>query len=406
MNPHLLLSASWKVITTIMACMLVPGSMDLLVLSVSALFRPKPAVLRETDRSRRYAVVIPAHNEETSIKGCVQSLFESCSHAAGVVADIFVIADNCSDCTAEIARLTGAIVLERTNLLDVGKGHALYYAFSHLLELGYNGVMVVDADTQVSVNFIADTTAALEGGSDAVQARYLVSNANDTNRTRLMSFALRAFNVVRPLGRDNLGLSCGIFGNGFGLSSRTLLKVPYLASSLVEDLEYHLSLVRSGRSVRFLNDVVVLAEMPIRTKAIKSQRSRWEGGRLRMLFAHGPSLLLDVLTGKLHCLEPLLELLLLPLAFHTLLVLVTLSSRVPLVHDVGIIAGLIVVGHLAVTIAIGGEFWSDLSALVTVPGYVLWKIWLVPSVVLSARAKKRWVRTDRNAESAPSDIAR
>jgi cellulose synthase/poly-beta-1,6-N-acetylglucosamine synthase-like glycosyltransferase len=329
----------------------------------------------------------------------VQSLREADLPNADVQVDIYVIADNCTDRTAPLARQAGARVIERNNAVQRGKGYALDYAFNHLLALGYDCMLVVDADTHVASNFLVASIGALRNGEQAVQARYLVLNATETMRSRLMHVALLAINLLRPLGRDRLGLSAGILGNGFGLRRETLLALPYLATSIVEDLEYHIALVRSGRRVAFLNETAVYAEMPVNTKDVKSQRTRWEGGRFRMLRTSAPSLCRDVLSGKLRCLEPLLDLLLLPLAFHVFFLLVALSAPLPIVRDMGVAGTLIVLLHLATAIAAGGG-WRDAAILALAPFYVLWKIMLIPTLIRSARSNESWVRTGRNVEHA------
>jgi cellulose synthase/poly-beta-1,6-N-acetylglucosamine synthase-like glycosyltransferase len=320
-----------------------------------------------------------------------------------MLVDIFVVADNCTDATAVIARAAGAQAIERTDPEHRGKGYALDFAFRQLEQLGPGRApgcfLVVDADSEVTPNFIAATAGALREGAAAVQSRYLVSNKDESTRTRLMDLALRAFNVVRPLGRERLGLSAGLFGNGFGLRRETLQAVPYGASSVVEDLEYHLALVRSGRRVVFIDDPIVFSEMPVRGRGVVTQRTRWEGGRLRMLLDNAPALLADVLRGRLRCLEPLLDLLLLPLAFNVTLLVVAATTPLPLVRDLGLAGLAVVTLHLGAAIASGASVTRDLAILASAPFYVLWKLMLIPSLLRSARPSNDWVRTARNAES-------
>jgi len=344
---------------------------------------------------------VPANNEEAGIASCVQSLLRA--EHGDMQVDIYVIADNCVDRTAIVAEEAGAKVLTRTNEQERGKGYALHFAFTTLEPLGYDCFLVVDADTEVAPNFIWAAAGALRDGAAAVQSRYLVSNLDESIRTRLMGLALRAFNVVRPLGREHLGLSVGILGNGFGLRSETLKAVPYLASSVVEDLEYHLSLVRSGRRVAFVNETTVFGEMPVRGKGVTTQRSRWEGGRLRMLIEKSPGLFLSVLRGRLTLLEPLLELLLLPLAFHVALLVIATSSPISAVRDIGLVGAAVVLLHLTAAILVGGGTWRDAGTLVVAPFYVLWKLMLIPSLLRNARSSNTWVRTSRNAELSALD---
>jgi cellulose synthase/poly-beta-1,6-N-acetylglucosamine synthase-like glycosyltransferase len=387
---------AWCSLGAIAAIASIPGSIELLLLSTASLLPARRSATRNS-APWRVAIVVPAHNERLGIASCIRSLLSASRD--DMHADVVVVADNCTDDTAAVACAAGAFVLERTNALERGKGHALHFAFTHLAPQGYDCVLVVDADSEVAPNFIEEAAGAMRDGAQAVQARYLVRNLQESTRTRLMGLALRAFNVVRPLGREHLGLSVGILGNGFGLRSETLQAVPYLASSVVEDLEYHLSLVRSGRRVAFINTSTVYGEMPVKGKGAETQRSRWEGGRLRMMLQHSPALLLDVLRGRLRCLEPLLELLLLPLAFHVTLLLLAATVPIPIVREAGVAGLAVVLLHLAAAIVVGGGDWRDVTTLAAAPFYVLWKLMLIPATLRNARSNQEWVRTGRNAES-------
>jgi len=393
--PHIL-KTLWIIVGGIAALATLPGSIELLMLSLAAILPGRKQRSPAISAQWRVAVVIPAHNEETSIAACINSL--QSADKADMLVDICVIADNCNDSTAEIAASAGAKVLERTSETERGKGYALNYAFTTLAADTYDCYLVVDADTEVAENFITAAAGKMRSGSAAVQVRYLVSNLEESVRTRLMGLALRAFNVVRPLGRSHLGLSAGILGNGFGLSAKTLTTVPYLASSVVEDLEYHLSLVRSGRRVDFVNETTVYGEMPVRGKGVKTQRSRWEGGRLRMLVDKSPGLAAKVLSGEVKMLEPLLELLLLPLAFHVALLAVALSAPQQIVRGIAAAGFGIVLLHLSAAILVGGGTWRDAATLLAAPFYILWKLMMIPALLKNARTDNDWVRTSRNAE--------
>lgn len=409
----------WCAVGIVAAIVTLPGTVELLTLSLASLL-PEPkrtatAFAAGDSTTWRTAVVIPAHNEELSIAACVRTLLA----AAIPNTTVYVIADNCIDSTAVVARAAGATVLERNSLTLRGKGYALDYAFNTLASLGANlapdCVLVVDADTQVAPNFISAASATLRAGAAAVQSRYLVANPEQNTRTRLMALALRAFNVVRPLGRERLGLSAGIFGNGFGLRRETLARVPYTAASVVEDLEYHLNLVQAGLRVVFLNQTTVFGEMPTGAQASKTQRSRWEGGRLRMAVEHAPALVLEILHFRFTCLEPLLELCLLPLAFHVLLLIVATSTPLLPLRIVGLVGLATVLLHLIAAILSnrganpGGakpnsSIASDLAALASAPFYVLWKLLLIPTLLRSSRRSNDWVRTARNAENPAPEI--
>ncbi|MEO8128596.1 MAG: glycosyltransferase family 2 protein [Bryobacteraceae bacterium] len=385
------MTAFWYVVLGVLALATVPGTIELLLVTLAGALprrrRPAPAALPGA------AVVIPAHDEESGIARTVLSLRQSESGAPAP--RIVVIADNCSDSTAARAREAGAEVFERRDELRRGKGFALDFAFRLLLQEPIDGFIIVDADSVVDPGTIEELRRHMAAGADAVQCRYAVGNPQASTRTRLMQVALWGFNVLRPRGRDRLGLSCGILGNGFALTRETLLAVPYEARSVVEDLEYHLRLVRAGRRVRFADAATVRGEMPTAGKGVATQRSRWEGGRLRMLGEWGPWLVRQIAARQWRLIEPLLDLLLLPLAFHVFLLLLTLAPPIAAgrVYAAGALA---VVGvHILVAVWRGGGGWRELAALASAPFYILWKLTLVGSLLRSARRDASWVRTAR-----------
>lgn len=376
-----------------------PGTIELFVLTLGALLpaaRTKGLAGTETSRPLRIAFVIPAHDEEASIAGCVQNVLQCAAGQHCFV--VFVIADNCSDQTAVRAERAGATVLVRQDAEHRGKGYALDFAFEKLMSdhgKAFDLFVVVDADTTVTPNLVREFAEACAQGAKALQCRYKVRNAQASARTRWMNVALMAFNVARPRGRSRWGMSAGILGNGFALTRSTLESVPYRAASVVEDLEYHLRLVKAGVKVRFLDTVTVYGEMPITGKGVVTQRSRWEGGRLRMVAQFAPELAKECLSGRIRFLEPLLELLLLPLSFHVTLLVVALATPLALVRGYAASALALVLVHQLGAIAIAGGHWRDVMALFSAPLYVLWKLRMIPQLLRNARKSTAWVRTAR-----------
>ena len=388
-----MIGAVWSFVGGVAALASLPGTVELTLLSLAALLPGKE--LPAGEGAWRVAVVVPAHDEEAVIRSCIESLMMAAR--GGFEVDVWVIADHCSDATAAVAEAAGAHVIRREDPLERGKGHGLNDAFTRLRQEGYDCFLVVDADTVVSPEFLVRAAGALRGGAEAVQVRYTARQGEETMRTRLMDFALLEFNWVRPRGRERMGVSVGILGNGFGLRRETLEAVPYLAASLVEDLEYHLELVRAGKRVHFVEGGGVFGEMPVRGKGVKTQRARWEGGRMHILKIAGPGLFGDVVRGRMTSLEPLLDLLLLPLAFHVMLLVVASTAHARLVGAVGLTGLAIVFLHLGVTIVVRRGGLRDVVTLAGAPFYIAWKILLIPTLVRHARAKQEWVRTDRNA---------
>jgi cellulose synthase/poly-beta-1,6-N-acetylglucosamine synthase-like glycosyltransferase len=370
-----------------------PGSVYLAALTAAAAWpvRRKAAPTAASGTQPRLVIVVPAHNESLGLLRTLRSL------QRGVAADaqtrIVVVADNCSDDTAAVALAAGVDVLERHDPVRRGKGHALRYAFDMLQDA--EGFIVVDADTDVEPGFLGAMRAALADGADALQCRYGVRDALADRRTALADVALGAWNVLRPRGRAALGLSAGILGNGFALSRRALQAVPYSADSIVEDVEYHHLLVRAGLRVRWVDGAWVRGDMPVARSAAAQQRARWEGGRLRLLASQGPALAAGVLRGQWRLLDPLLDLLLWPLAWQVSLLLLALAlGAAPVQIAAG--AGLAVVAlHVVVALWLMPARREHLRALLGAPAYVIWKLCLAATTWRAAGRHATWVRSAR-----------
>jgi cellulose synthase/poly-beta-1,6-N-acetylglucosamine synthase-like glycosyltransferase len=339
------------------------------------------------------AVVIPAHNEHCVIGRCVGSVRQ----AAELVdrCEIVVIADNCTDLTASYAERAGARVLVRNDAAHQGKGYALKFAFSKLLAEGIEAIIVVDADSIATPNFVREIERQLRNGAAAVQCRYRVANTQASMRTRLMDIALLAFNVVRPKGRDGWGVSAGISGNGFGLRRETIESVPYDAASIVEDLEYHLLLVAANKKVQFVDSATVYGEMPASRHVASTQRSRWEGGRLRMAVEWTPKLIRQIANGKLRFVEPLLDLLSLPLAIEVFFLAILGIQPIAAFRWCAAVGMAAVTFHVVTAAFLGGRPLSSLLWLSQAPFYILWKLSMIPATWRLSRRNARWVRTQR-----------
>lgn len=374
----------------------VPGSLEILLVAIGAMRKSRRPVTTGPNEMR-LAVVIPAHNETALIGRCVESVAASARHAENC--QIVVVADNCTDDTAARAVAAGARVLVRKNDEFRGKGYALRLAFDTLQTEGFDAFLVVDADSIVSPNTLSEVSYWLGAGASVVQCRYRVSNDSASIRTRLMDLAFLAFNVLRPKGRSGLGLSCGILGNGFAVRRDTLQRVPYEASSIVEDLEYHLRLVAAGERVDFIDEASVFGEIPAGGEAARVQRSRWEGGRLRMMREWAPTLAAGILRKKWRLTEPLLDLLMFPLAYHVLLLLFAcIVLPEPVRAWAAVALGLVGVHVLQASI-MGGQPLKTVVALAAAPFYVLWKMTTLVAVLSASRRNAGWVRTGRENEA-------
>lgn len=291
------------------------GGLYLLLLT---LLSARPRARPPSRLQLHFDVVVPAHNEAGGIARTIASL-----QALDWPRDrfrILVVADNCTDATAAIARAAGAQVLERHDDHRRGKGHALAFAFdASRRDALADAVVVVDADTGVSPNLLEAFATRLEHGARAVQAHYGVRNPNASWRTRLITIAKGAFHIVRSRGRERLGLSCGLRGNGWCVTHGLLHQVPYSAYSLTEDLEYTLELGLSGVRVHYADEAHADGDMEAGGAAATPQRQRWELGRFALAKKYALRLLRAGLRRPSRlCLDLAMDLLIPPLSYLAL----------------------------------------------------------------------------------------
>ena len=226
----------------------------------------------------RLAIVIPAHNEENVIGPTLQSC-QSLEYPADRY-DIFVVADNCTDATAQVATGYGVIVLERDDELRKGKGYALAHAFDHLLPHGYEAVIVVDADCLIDSNALQVIDHKLSQGQKILQINNTVDNPDQS----IMSYALAVGNFIENnffyAPKSLLGLAVFLRGTGMVIHREILLAHPWAAHSIVEDVEYSLVLLKAGHRICFLPEVKVASPFPVDQEQLHVQRTRWASGNL------------------------------------------------------------------------------------------------------------------------------
>ena len=276
-----------------------------------------------------------------------------------------------------------------------GKGAALTCGFEYAAAQGADAALVIDADSTVSSNLIGLVGEALANGAEAVQCRYEMESSSKRPATRLTALAFRGFNVIRPIGRDRLGLSAGILGNGFAIRQAVLTQTPYNSLSVVEDLEYHIRLVLSDKKVQFLHDAKVWSGMPPSKQGDATQRSRWEGGRANAAVTWLGPLLRQLIRGRFRTLEPLLDLMSLPIGYVAFLLLFALCLPLEWLRVYTLVAGIIMGCHVLAAAWMGNDFAGDLRILARVPAYILWKLSVLPSILRNSRTNAVWVRTER-----------
>jgi cellulose synthase/poly-beta-1,6-N-acetylglucosamine synthase-like glycosyltransferase len=163
----------------------------------------------------------------------------------------------------------------------------------------------------------------------------------------------------------------------------------------VEDLEFHLALLTAGIRTEFVEDAVVSADVPPSAAGERTQSARWEGGRIRMLFSRGPSLLLQVMRGRPALIEPLIDLMTLPLGIGVTMLLLLALLPIPFFRWYAILGICVVIFHLLVAVWLSPEPGADLLALVGAPVYVLSKMTMLRDILRAGGKRADWIRTSR-----------
>jgi cellulose synthase/poly-beta-1,6-N-acetylglucosamine synthase-like glycosyltransferase len=374
----------------------------LLLLAIAALItRPRP--VRATAHDRRFAILVPAHNEAGVIERLLTSL-NALDYPRSAY-DVCVVADNCDDATAPLARSHGARVYERFDQAQKAKGFALRWLIQQLQDEQrvYDGYIVVDADSVLAPNFLTAMNGRLEDGAQAVQAYYAVLNPHESSVAGLRYAALAAVHYLRPLGRARFGLSAGLKGNGMCFSATVLQRFAWNWFTLAEDVEFHLALVAEGVRVEFAPETWVAADMPVTLQQASSQNARWERGRLEMMRKQVPRLLWSGLRrGSWLQVDAAIEQLIPPLSVPFALGAVTLGAALLLSNLIltaaaaSCLVGYVV--YLVMALALVRAPRRVYLSLGQAPLYIAWKVGLYGRSLLGQRSTV-WVRTARTPGS-------
>ena len=348
-----------------------------------------------SSRPRKIAVLIPAHNEALLISDTVRSVFAQ-TYAESNYA-VWVIADNCSDDTASLARAAGAHVLERSG--NPGKGQGLNDVLRVLMQKDWAAFVVLDADSEFHPRSLEMLDRQLADGAEVVQIRIAVQNPADSMVTRAMELSQASYNALRPRGRTALGLSAGINGNGFCMTREVVTKVPYLAHSIVEDIEYHMLLLKAGIRVRFLDSVWVKAQIPIGGRGARVQRVRWERGRIITIRNYAPSLLRDLFHGDRFAVDALVDVLMPPVSLVVLALMPAIVLGARATQLLGVLGLSVLCMHYVIAAVRYGNI-RFLGILVAyMPWYIVSKTYLVIASMFTERTLA-WERTDRHKPRA------
>jgi cellulose synthase/poly-beta-1,6-N-acetylglucosamine synthase-like glycosyltransferase len=369
------------------------------ILLVTHLLAPARSPSLAGAGTTRFVVVIPAHNEELLLPRLLASIRDQDYPSDRF--DAVVVADNCTDGTADAARRMGSIVLERVDEERRGKGYALNWALNSIDLANYDAVLVVDADCFISANALRSLDGALQQ-ERVVQCYSGVGNPDESWFTRLLDVSRTINNDIYSSAKQRLGLSTQLIGTGMCFSSGILRKFGWDAFTVGEDCEYYAALVSNGETVGFCWDAKVLHQESSSLKQATTQRMRWSSGRFAVAWRFGFRLLRQGLLERNVVKLDAGVAFILPnpsLGMNlTLLCLAVALATLPV--NGGVLAVwffLLAMAQLGIFVL--GVFYtrnrvSKFLAIFIAPAFLAWKLGIDALSVLGV-GRKRWIRTER-----------
>ncbi len=366
-------------------------------LLTAATFLKGHGAFRSTPPRPRFAVIVPAHDEEHALPDTLRSL-EQLDYPPERYG-VFVVADNCRDATAEVARRYRCTVWERVAPERRAKGYALNWAFERIPKK-YDAVVIVDADTKVAPTLLTSFAQAYEPFT-ALQASLL--QAASSNVSSVASYVASAVqNCLKFLGRQNLGFSAGLGGTGICIPRDLLEEVPWQRFGLAEDVEYHVDLMLAGRRVQYVPEARVEATAPHSFGGLRSQRLRWERGRIEAIRRFtGPLLARALRKRDVAAFEVFVSLVAPPLSLTASTSVGCIALGAIRRSATGVVVGSL--GLLAIACAAFRALWIVRAPArvyaysLFLPMFVTWRTYLSMRSLLQG-ARKSWVRTERFGE--------
>jgi cellulose synthase/poly-beta-1,6-N-acetylglucosamine synthase-like glycosyltransferase len=373
------------------------------IVAATALSRWRFPVLPGQSVRPPIAVLVPAHNESA---GLVPTLTDIQSQL--LAGDrLLVVADNCSDDTAAVARMTGAETVERHDPMRRGKGYALDWGVRHLGSDPREIVVVVDADCRLADGAIDVLASSSASTGRPAQALYLMTApANSEINYQAAEFSWRVKNWLRPLGLRALKLPCQLMGTGMAFPWEVIRTADLASSQIVEDLKLGLDLTKAGHPPIFCPSARVTSQFASSAKGAGSQRQRWEQGHLELIFRYAPRLLTVALARRdLNLFAITLDLAVPPLSLLAIVVLgvfgISLLDAV-VEHSIAALAistASLFVFSIATLLAWVncGRDVVPLRALLLIPTYAFRKIRLYRQFFFG-KGDSQWTRTDRTKQ--------
>ncbi|KAF1043027.1 MAG: hypothetical protein GAK35_02409 [Herbaspirillum frisingense] len=373
----------------------------LLVQVLSARFAPQ-RVSPLSDQRPRVAVLVPAHNEASGIAEVVAGIREQLQAGDRLL----VVADNCSDATAAMARAAGAEVTERFHETLRGKGYALDHGIRHLSQQPPEVLIMVDADCLLGKGALDRIARVCRHSGRPVQALYLMHAPESTGpMRRIAEFAWVVKNLVRPLGFQKLGQPCQLMGTGMAFTWEQIRKAELATGHIVEDMKMGVDLAGAGQAPLFCPDAMVYSFFPSSESGAQTQRTRWEHGHLSVIMSYVPRLLAGALkTGNGALASLALDLCVPPLALLVMLTgvawVVTALIFLLFAWSAPLVLASVLLACIGVSVPLAWSGFArevlSLRELLAAFGYVARKLPLYFKFIFNRQVE--WVRSKRDSE--------
>jgi cellulose synthase/poly-beta-1,6-N-acetylglucosamine synthase-like glycosyltransferase len=267
-----------------------------IIMSLFGIWHKRESVRFEP--KKRFAVVIPAHNEQQVIGPLIDSVMAQ--EYPEALFDVHLIADNCTDHTAEVARRHGAVAHVRVDDEKRGKGFAIEWILSKFAEeeAQYDAIVMFDADNLVAPDFLRIMNDKLCQGNQVIQGYLGVKNPFDTWVSVSMGISYWYSNRMWQNARQNLKLSCSLGGTGLCIDYNLLKELGWEATGLTEDLEFGVRCVERGILPVWAHDAKVYDEKPTQLLPSMRQRLRWMQGHFHCAKHHMVPLMISGIRDR------------------------------------------------------------------------------------------------------------
>lgn len=356
--------------------------------------RQSSLVIPQETKRPGFIVLMPAHDEARGITASIQAVMAQLQASD----TLLVVADNCSDDTASVARAMGAEVIERFNPSLRGKGYALEFGRAHLRCKPGDVVIVLDADCIAEPEALARIATVCAAQDAVVQGAYLLLPGPDASaKVGISCFAFLIKNLVRQRALGRLAGAALLQGSGMAFPRRIFDSVEWKADSLVEDLDMGVDLLLAGEQVVFDDSALFFSDASS-DSGTASQRRRWEHGMLSSMTRHIPALLRRALGRDPRLAWMALDLIIPPtvmLLAGSVLMLALATAVLGLAFPTLLLAlALLLLGAgLARAWRAEGRAILPMRSIAQIPAYIFWKLPIAAQFFL--RRERHWVRTER-----------